>query len=43
MVVHRMGRGMAPLRALEAGFRLAGLTSLAGSPVILRVDRQPDT
>lgn len=41
MVAHRVGRGSAPLRAAEALFRVTGLTALAGSPVILRVDRQP--
>jgi ubiquinone/menaquinone biosynthesis C-methylase UbiE len=39
MVVHRMGRGAAPLRAAEALLRVTGLTALAGSPVILRADR----
>jgi len=39
MVVHRMGRGNALLRGAEAIFRGVGLTALAGSPVILRVDR----
>jgi SAM-dependent methyltransferase len=40
MVVHRVGKGAAPLRAAEAVFRALGLTALFGSPVILRVDRQ---
>lgn len=40
MVLHRMGKGILPLRALEKLCRLVGLTALAGSPVILRVDRQ---
>lgn len=39
MAVHRLGRGAAPFRAAEALFRGLGLTALAGSPVILRVDR----
>ena len=39
MVVHRMGRGSAPLRWLEVLFRMLGLTALGGSPVILRMDR----
>jgi ubiquinone/menaquinone biosynthesis C-methylase UbiE len=39
MVVHRMGRGAAPLRAAEALLRITGVTALAGSPVILRADR----
>ena len=40
MVVHRVGKGAAPLRAAEAIFRALGLTALLGSPVILRVDRR---
>ena len=40
MVVHRMGGGAAPLRLAERLFRSTGLTSLAGSPVLLRADRQ---
>lgn len=39
MVVHRVGKGAAPLRAAEGLFRLTGLTALAGSPAILRADR----
>ena len=39
MAVHRLGRGALPFRAAEAVFRSTGLTALAGSPVILRVDR----
>jgi ubiquinone/menaquinone biosynthesis C-methylase UbiE len=39
MVVHRMGKGAAPLRLMERVFRALGLTALAGSPIILRVDR----
>ncbi len=39
MVVHRVGKGAAPLRGAEALFRKAGLTSRAGSPVIARMDR----
>lgn len=39
MVVHRMAAGGAPTRAVEAVCRALGLTALAGSPVILRVDR----
>ncbi len=41
MVVHRMGGGAAPLRLAERLFRGVGLTALAGSPVLLRADRQP--
>jgi ubiquinone/menaquinone biosynthesis C-methylase UbiE len=40
MVVHRLSKGAAPLRWLEALFRVFGLTALAGSPVILRMDRR---
>ena len=40
MVVHRVGKGAAPLRAMEGIFRALGLTALLGSPVILRVDRR---
>jgi ubiquinone/menaquinone biosynthesis C-methylase UbiE len=40
MVVHRVGKGSAPLRAAEGAFRLTGLTAMAGSPVILRADRR---
>ena len=40
MVVHRMTRAAAPMRALESLFRITRLTDLVGSPVILRVDRQ---
>lgn len=40
MVVHRVGKGAAPLRGAERMFRVTGLTALAGSPVILRVDRE---
>jgi ubiquinone/menaquinone biosynthesis C-methylase UbiE len=39
MVVHRVGKGGLPFRALEGACRVTGLTALAGSPVILRVDR----
>ena len=39
MVVHRVGKGSLPFRASEGLCRLTGLTHLAGSPVILRVDR----
>jgi 2-polyprenyl-3-methyl-5-hydroxy-6-metoxy-1,4-benzoquinol methylase len=39
MAVHRMGRGASPLRVAETVFGGLGLTALAGSPVILRVDR----
>jgi ubiquinone/menaquinone biosynthesis C-methylase UbiE len=39
MAVHRLGRGGWPYRAAETAFRSLGLTALAGSPVILRVDR----
>ncbi len=39
MVVHRMTKAAAPMRALESLFRVTRLTDLAGSPVILRVDR----
>lgn len=41
MAVHRAAAGAAPLRAAEAVCRAIGLTALAGSPVILRVDRKP--
>jgi ubiquinone/menaquinone biosynthesis C-methylase UbiE len=41
MVAHRLGKGRAPFRAAEAACRLVGLTTLAGSPAILRVDRKP--
>jgi 2-polyprenyl-3-methyl-5-hydroxy-6-metoxy-1,4-benzoquinol methylase len=41
MVVHRIGKGRAPFRAAEAVSRAVGLTALAGSPAILRVDRRP--
>ena len=40
MVAHRAGKGMAPLRWAEGLCRVSGLTALAGSPVILRVDRE---
>lgn len=40
MVIHRLGRGAAPLRAAETLFRLTGMTGLAGSPVILRGGRR---
>lgn len=39
MVVHRVGKAAAPLRAAEQVFRATGLTALAGSPAILRADR----
>ena len=39
MVVHRLARGAWPARAAEAVCRALGLTALAGSPAILRVDR----
>ena len=39
MAVHRAGSGAAPLRWAESVFRWTGLTALAGSPVILRLDR----
>ncbi len=39
MVVHRVGKAAAPLRAAEWLCRRTGLTRLAGSPVILRADR----
>jgi ubiquinone/menaquinone biosynthesis C-methylase UbiE len=39
MVLHRMGGGTAPMRAAEGLCRAIGLTALAGSPVILRADR----
>ena len=39
MAIHRMAGGAAPMRAAEALFRGLGFTALAGSPVILRVDR----
>lgn len=40
MVIHRMGKGAAPFRWIEALCRALGLTALAGSPVILRMDRR---
>lgn len=40
MVVHRVGKGSWPLRTAERLFRFTGLTALAGSPVILRMDRE---
>jgi ubiquinone/menaquinone biosynthesis C-methylase UbiE len=40
MVVHRVGKGAAPLRWLESLLRVVGLTALIGSPVVLRMDRQ---
>lgn len=40
MVAHRMGGGAAPLRLAESLCRVTGLTALAGSPVILRMDRR---
>jgi len=40
MVAHRLGKGSAPLRMVEALGRTLGLTAMVGSPVILRVDRQ---
>lgn len=43
MAVHRLGRGALPFRAAESLFRGVGLTALAGSPVILRVDRADDS
>jgi len=39
MVVHRVSKAAAPFRAAEALFRGVGLTALAGSPAILRMDR----
>jgi ubiquinone/menaquinone biosynthesis C-methylase UbiE len=39
MVLHRAGRAAWPLRAAEQVCRSSGLTSLIGSPVILRADR----
>lgn len=39
MVVHRVGKGAPPLRWAESAFRITGLTALAGSPIIFRVDR----
>ena len=43
MVAHRAAKGSAPLRWLEGLFRATGLTALAGSPVILRLDRRAST
>jgi ubiquinone/menaquinone biosynthesis C-methylase UbiE len=40
MVIHRVGKGMLPFRAAETAFSVTGLTSLAGSPAIIRMDRQ---
>jgi ubiquinone/menaquinone biosynthesis C-methylase UbiE len=42
MALHRATRAAAPLRAAEVVFRRLGLTAVAGSPVILRADRNPD-
>ena len=39
MVVHRVAQAAAPLRGAENVFRLVGLTGLAGSPAIIRMDR----
>ncbi len=39
MVVHRVGKAAAPLRWAESLFRMLGLTALAGSPAILRMNR----
>ncbi len=41
MVVHRVGKAVAPLRWAESLFRVLGLTALAGSPAILRMNRKP--
>ena len=41
MFAHRALNGARWLQACERGFRAAGLTSLLGSPVILRADRAP--
>jgi glycosyltransferase involved in cell wall biosynthesis len=41
MAVHRALASAAPLRWAESASRAARLTSLVGSPVILRVDRRP--
>lgn len=40
MVLHRMTRAAAPMRALESAARLSGLTRRYGSPVLLRAVRQ---
>ena len=40
MVIHRLGNGSWPFRAAEAACRAIGLTALAGSPVIIRADRE---
>lgn len=40
MVIHRVGKGAAPLRLAESLCRVSGLTALAGSPAILRADRR---
>jgi SAM-dependent methyltransferase len=40
MVLHRIVKSAAASRAVEAGSRLAGLTRLLGSPVVLLVERQ---
>lgn len=39
MVIHRVGRAALPLRAAEQLCRVAGLTALAGSPVVLHAER----
>lgn len=40
MVIHRVGRGALPFRVVESICRMLGLTAWAGSPAILRMDRQ---
>ena len=40
LVLHRALNASAPLRLAESAMRVAGLTKLIGSPVILRADRQ---
>ena len=40
MVLHRVCGSAAPLRLAEAASRAIGLTAVAGSPVMLRADRQ---
>ena len=43
MFIHRAMGGSSILQAMETFFRVTGLTSLFGSPVILRADREGST
>ncbi|MBN1239174.1 MAG: class I SAM-dependent methyltransferase [Gammaproteobacteria bacterium] len=42
MFIHRALSGASLLRRAEGAFRSAGLTSVLGSPVLLRADRRPE-